>query len=165
MSPVTVDLGALTAQIASSFAGLCERAGIELVLDCEPVIADVDPAMWETIVLNLVSNAVKFTFSGSITVTVVAGAGQQCRVQVRDTGTGIPAAEVDRLFERFYRATNPGGRSVEGTGIGLSLVRSLVELNGGTVGIETQVDVGTSVTITLPTDGPGSAAVPLDELS
>ena len=74
VSPVTVDLGALTAQIASSFAGLCERAGIDLVLACEPVVADVDVAMWETIVLNLMSNAVKFTFSGSITVTVAAGA-------------------------------------------------------------------------------------------
>ena len=166
VSPVTVDLGALTAQIASSFAGLCERAGIDLVLACEPVVADVDVAMWETIVLNLMSNAVKYTFSGSITVTVAAGADQHCHVQVSDTGTGIPAAEMDRLFERFYRASNTGGRSVEGTGIGLSLVRSLVELNGGNVGIESQVDVGTAVTITLPSGAPGSAAgVPLDELS
>ena len=166
VSPVKVDLGALTAQIASSFAGLCERAGIDLVLACEPVVADVDVAMWETIVLNLVSNAVKFTFIGSITVTVAADADQTCHVQVRDTGTGIPAAELDRLFERFYRASNAGGRSVEGTGIGLSLVRSLVELNGGSVGIESQVDVGTAVTITLPNGSPGSAAAtPLDKLS
>ena len=61
-SPVTVDVGALTA-VASSFTELCQRAGIDLVLDCRPVIADVDAGMWETIVLNLLSNAVKFTLS------------------------------------------------------------------------------------------------------
>jgi signal transduction histidine kinase/CheY-like chemotaxis protein len=161
-SPVTVDIGALTAQIASSFAGLCERAGIDLVLACDPVIADVDVAMWETVVLNLMSNAVKFTLSGSITVIVAADWDQRCHVQVKDTGTGIPPAEVDRLFERFYRASNTRGRSVEGSGIGLSLVRSLVELNGGSVGMDSQVDVGTTVTIALPVGS--SIAVPLDEL-
>ena len=83
-----------------------------------------------------------------------------------DTGTGIPAADVDRLFERFYRASNTRGRSVEGSGIGLSLVRSLVELHHGTIGIESQVDVGTVVTITLPTGHPSSStAVPCNELS
>ena len=165
-SPVTVDIGALTAQIASSFAELCERAGIDLVLACSPVIADVDVAMWETIVSNLMSNAIKFTFSGSITVVVAASTSRQCRVQVIDTGTGIPAAELDRLFERFYRASNSRGRTVEGSGIGLSLVRSLVELHGGTVGIDSRVDIGTTVSITLPIGSPSSsAAVPVNEPS
>ena len=165
-SPVTVDVGALTAQIASSFTELCQRAGIDLVLNCNPVIADVDVGMWETIVLNLVSNAVKFTLRGSITVAVEADSPESCRVQVSDTGTGIPAADLDRLFERFYRASNMRGRSVEGSGIGLSLVRSLVELHNGTIGIDSQVDVGTVVTITLPIGRPASlTAVPLNELS
>ncbi len=164
-SPVTVDVGALTAQIASSFAELCQRAGLDLLLDCRPVIADVDVAMWETIVLNLISNAVKFTLTGSIHVTVAADSSGHCRMDVSDTGTGIPAAELDRLFERFYRASNTRGRSVEGSGIGLSLVRSLVELHNGTIGIDSQVDVGTRVTITLPVGGRESpTAVPLNEL-
>ena len=70
---VCTDVGALTSQIASSFAELCERAGLELVLDCRPALADLDPDMWETIMLNLLSNAVKYTLSGSITVTVHSG--------------------------------------------------------------------------------------------
>ena len=88
-SLVTVDLGALTAQIASSFAGLCERAGIELVLDCDPVTAEVDVTMWETIVSNLLSNAVKFTFDGSVTVQV------ESRLRRREAGCGssTPGAE------------------------------------------------------------------------
>ncbi len=150
LSPQPVELGAVTAQVASSFAGLCERAGIDLVLDCPSVTADVDTEMWETIVLNLLSNAIKFTFHGSITVQVVATQSGGARMRVIDTGTGIESQDLERLFERFYRASNTRGRSVEGTGIGLSLVRSLVELHGGTVGIESEPGHGTTVTIELP---------------
>ena len=70
---VCTDVGALTSQIASSFTELCERAGLELVLDCHQALADIDPDMWETIMLNLMSNAVKYTLSGSITVAVHSG--------------------------------------------------------------------------------------------
>lgn len=148
--PVRADLGALTAQIASSFAELCERAGIELVLDCAPLTAEVDPQMWETIVLNLLSNAVKFTFSGSITVRVAAEQDDMVEVTVTDTGTGIPPESLERLFERFYQAHNPRARSTEGSGIGLSLVRSLVELHGGTITLDSALERGTSVRIRLP---------------
>jgi hypothetical protein len=105
--------------------------------------------MWETIVLNLVSNAVKFTLDGSITVRVEPSE-QAVRVQVADTGIGIPAADLPRLFERFYRVSGPRGRSVEGTGIGLSMVHSLVGLHGGTIDVDSTPDVGTTVTIELP---------------
>ncbi|WP_156687761.1 SpoIIE family protein phosphatase [Mycobacterium sp. Marseille-P9652] len=146
---VCADVGALTAHIASSFTELCRRAGLELIVDCGPALADVDASMWETIVLNLLSNAVKYTMSGSISVEVGADA-THCLVAVRDTGVGIAADDLDRLFERFYRADNARGRSVEGAGIGLSLVRGLVELHGGSVGIASELDSGTTVTIRLP---------------
>ncbi|HEU5427918.1 MAG TPA: SpoIIE family protein phosphatase [Actinocrinis sp.] len=148
--PVRTDLGALTAQIASCFAELCERAGIELALDCAPAPAEVDPQMWETIVLNLLSNAVKFTLSGSITVRVHCPDQETIEVSVSDTGTGIAAEDQEHLFERFYQARNPRARSMEGSGIGLSLVRSLVELHGGTITLESAVERGTSVHIRLP---------------
>ncbi|MBS2965350.1 SpoIIE family protein phosphatase [Actinocrinis puniceicyclus] len=147
--PVRVDLGALTAQLASSFAELCQRAGIELVLDCARTPAEVDPQMWETVVLNLLSNAVKFTVAGSITVRVAPGDGS-AQVTVSDTGCGIPATDLEHLFERFYQARNPRARSMEGSGIGLSLVRSLVDLHGGTVEVDSEVERGTQVRITLP---------------
>ena len=146
---VCTDVGALTEQIASSFTELCERAGLELVVDCRRVLADVDPDMWETIMLNLISNAVKYTLNGSITVTVHS-AGSQCLVGVRDTGVGISAADLERLGERFFRADTARGRSVEGTGIGLSLVRGLVELHHGEIQIASELDRGTAVAITLP---------------
>lgn len=143
------DVGALTSDIASSFSELCARAGLDLVLDCHPVLADVDPDMWETIVLNLLSNAVKYTLTGSITVEV-RSEGTHCRFAVRDTGVGIAGHDLGRLFERFYRAANVSGRSAEGTGIGLSLVRGLVELQRGTVQIDSEPGRGTTVTIRLP---------------
>ena len=90
--PVRTDLGALTAQIASCFAELCERAGIELTLDCAAAPAEVDPQMWETIVLNLLSNAVKFTFSGSITVRV--DCPDQDTIEVSVSEPSIPRLSV-----------------------------------------------------------------------
>lgn len=146
---VCTDVGALTAQIASSFTELCHRAGLELELDCAPALAEVDPAMWETIVLNLLSNAVKYTLQGTISVRVRAESGD-CVIAVRDTGVGIDAEDLNLLFERFYRADNVRGRSVEGTGIGLSLVRGLVDLHRGTVAIDSELDHGTTVTIRVP---------------
>ncbi|OBG75031.1 SpoIIE family protein phosphatase [Mycobacterium sp. E3305] len=160
------DVGALTAHIASSFTELCRRAGLELVVDCSPVLADVDPGMWETIILNLLSNAVKYTLRGSISVQVRAEPGY-CVVTMRDTGVGIAAEDLDRLFDRFYRADNLRGRSVEGTGIGLSLVRGLVELHSGTVEIDSELDRGTTVTVRLPrsigTEADQATASQLDE--
>ena len=146
---VCTDLGALTSHIASSFSELCERAGLELILDCNPVLADVDPGMWETIMLNLLSNAVKFTMRGSITVEVHSESAE-CRIAVRDTGVGVAHADLRRLGERFFRGENARGRSVEGTGIGLSLVHGLAELQHGTVQIASELDHGTTVTIRLP---------------
>jgi signal transduction histidine kinase/FixJ family two-component response regulator len=147
---VCTDVGALTSSITSSFTELCARAGLELAVDCDPVLADIDPGMWETILLNLLSNAVKYTLAGMISVEV-HGESAQCRTTVRDTGIGIAEADLNRIGERFYRAANASGRSVGGTGIGLSLVRGLVELQHGNLYIDSEVDRGTTVTISLPT--------------
>ena len=148
-SLVCTDIGALTSNIASSFSELCQRAGLELVLDCQSAVADVDPGMWETIMLNLLSNAVKYTMAGSITVAVRSDSAF-CRIVIRDTGVGIAEADLKRLGERFFRADSAHGRSVEGTGIGLSLVRGLIELQRGTVAFTSELGRGTAVTIRLP---------------
>ena len=111
------DLAALTAELASNFRSACEKAGLRLVVDCpplpEPVFVDRD--MWEKVVLNLVSNAFKFTLEGEIVVRLgpVGGAAE---LAVRDTGTGIPAEELPRIFERFHRVEGARGRTHEGTG-------------------------------------------------
>ena len=105
--------------------------------------------MWETIVLNLLSNAFKFTLEGEIAVTLQAR-GDAAVLTIRDTGTGIPSEELPRLFDRFHRVEGAKGRSFEGSGIGLALVKELVAQHGGKIAVESEVGVGTSFAVTLP---------------
>lgn len=149
--PVPIDLGIMTADLASTFRSLATRAGLKLMVDCEPLDQPVfvDPAHWERIVLNLVSNAFKFTLTGKIVVSLRAR-GEQVELAVEDTGCGIPAAELPRLFERFHRVEGAAGRSFEGTGIGLSLVKELVTLQGGTVSVSSVEKKGSVFRVAIP---------------
>ncbi|WP_369275594.1 SpoIIE family protein phosphatase [Streptomyces sp. R11] len=146
-----VDLAGATAELAGVFRSAFEAAGMTLEVDCPPLSKPVslDREMWEKIILNLLSNALKFTFTGGARVQVVA-AGDRARLTVTDTGTGIPADELPRLFERFHRVRGARSRSHEGSGLGLVLVKDLVEAQGGTVGVDSQLGQGTSVTVHLP---------------
>jgi signal transduction histidine kinase len=131
------DLASATAELASVFRSAIEKAGLRLVVDCMPLseAAYVDREMWEKIVLNLLPNAFKFTFAGEIEVKL-RQTGDHFTLAVRDTGTGIPAHELPKLFERFHRVAGAHGRTHEGSGIGLALVQELVKLHGGTVSVE-----------------------------
>ncbi len=145
------DLSLLTEQLASVFRSAAERAGLIFEVACsplpEPVYVDRD--MWEKVVLNLISNALKSTFDGSIRVAVSVE-GDCARLTVSDTGTGIPGDQLERLFERFRRVEGARRRSHEGSGIGLALVKELVELHGGQVTVESTVAVGTTFTVDIP---------------
>jgi PAS domain S-box-containing protein len=147
------DVPAYTAELASVFRAATEKAGLELNVRCESFCSAVaiDREMWEKIVLNLISNAFKFTFDGSISVLLTEDTGRdEFSLTVADTGIGIPGAELPRLFERFHRVDGGQGRSFEGTGIGLALVHELVRLHGGTIEVASQVGKGTSFTVTIP---------------
>ena len=130
------DLAALTADLASAFRSATERAGLQLVVDCPPLptAVYVDREMWEKIVLNLLSNAFKFTFEGSIGVAVAA-TDTHVELRVRDTGIGIAPHDLARVFDRFHRIERTAARTHEGSGIGLALVRELVAIHGGTVDV------------------------------
>jgi PAS domain S-box-containing protein len=148
---VPVDLAAFTAELASTFRSAMERAGLEFRVDCPPLGEPVflDRESWETVVLNLLSNAVKFTFEGGVTVRLRREAGSAVLI-VEDTGVGIPADELARLFERFHRVEGARSRSAEGSGIGLAMVRELVGLQGGEVTAASTLGRGTRFTVTLP---------------
>ncbi|WP_373365613.1 SpoIIE family protein phosphatase [Mycobacterium kansasii] len=158
-----VDLAAVTADLASVFRSAVERAGLEFIVNCvrldEPVYVDRD--MWEKVVLNLLSNALKFTFEGSIAVRV-GGGDSAAVVTVSDTGVGVPAAEMPRLFERFHRVETVQARSNEGSGIGLALVKELVGLLGGSITVDSSQAGGTTFTIRLPY---GTAHLPAGALA
>jgi PAS domain S-box-containing protein len=156
------DLCVLTAELASNFRSACERAGIRLVVDCEPLPDPiyVDREMWEKIVLNLLSNAFKFTFEGEIAIRI-RDADSGVELAVSDTGTGIPPDELPRMFERFHRVENARGRSHEGSGIGLALVSELVKLHGGSISVASELGHGTAFLVKIPK---GTAHLPVERL-
>jgi PAS domain S-box-containing protein len=116
--------------------------------------------MWEKIVLNLISNAFKFTFEGKISIGLRL-AGSDVELRVRDTGVGIPARELPRLFDRFHRIENTRSRTHEGSGIGLALVQELVKLHGGKVRVESILGEGSTFIVSLPR---GRAHLPAERI-
>ena len=157
------DLASLTTDLASGFRSAIDKAGLHLVVECEPLPepVHVDRDMWEKIVLNLLSNAFKFTFDGEIAVRL-QWAGTHVELSVRDTGIGIPASEVGRVFERFHRVKHARARTHEGTGIGLALVHELVRLHGGSVAVRSVEGAGTTFTVRIPT---GTAHLAQDKIA
>ena len=153
------DLARYTTDLASAFHSVFDKAGLAFTVDCPPLPAPVhvDRAMWEKIVMNLLSNALKFTFEGGVRLALAATEDGGARLTVRDSGTGIPAAELPHLFTRFHRVEGARARSHEGTGIGLALVHGLVALHGGDMQVQSVLGEGTEFTITLR---PGHAHLP-----
>ncbi|GHF21908.1 histidine kinase [Amycolatopsis deserti] len=145
------DLAALTTEIAESFAPAVRRAGLRFEIDCPPLprAVTVDPDMWEKVVLNLLSNGLKYTREGGVAVRLRERDGH-AELTVADTGVGIPADELPRLFQRFHRARGREGRSHEGAGIGLALVWELVRLHDGTVSADSVEGAGSTFTVRLP---------------
>jgi PAS domain S-box-containing protein len=145
------DVCSLTRELAAAFRSAIEHAGIRFEVDCdaidEPLFLDRD--MWEKIVLNLLSNALKFTFKGSIRIELRRRSGS-IELSVVDTGTGIPQSELPRLFERFHRVEGARSRTHEGTGIGLALTHELVRLHGGTISVESELDKGSRFVVSVP---------------
>jgi PAS domain S-box-containing protein len=156
------DLAAYTAGLAGVFRAATDRAGLRLLIDCEtikePVYIDRD--MWEKIVLNLISNAFKFTFEGLIEVSL-RPEDRHAVLTVRDTGVGIPEDALPHLFERFHRVRGTRARTHEGSGIGLALVQELVRQHGGQITVTSQVGEGTAFRVCVPL---GTAHLPADRV-
>ena len=158
------DLATLTADLASAFRSAIERAGLQYLVMCEPIAEPtyVDHEMWEKVVLNLLSNAFKFTFSGAIRVTLRAAGAGHVELAISDTGVGIPDEHLPRIFDRFHRVDGMASRSYEGSGIGLALVQDLVRLHGGEIRVATELGMGTTFTVSIPT---GRAHLPADQVA
>jgi signal transduction histidine kinase len=156
------DLAVYTAELASVFRSAIEKAGITLTIDCRPLpeLVHIDRDMWEKIVLNLLSNALKHTFQGGISVTL-AWRADFVELQVADTGIGIPKSALPHVFERFHRVKDAKSRTHEGTGIGLALVQELTSLHGGSVSVASVENRGTTFTVTVTT---GTAHLPADRI-
>jgi len=145
------DLAALTRDLAAAFRSAIERAGLRFVVDCEPLASPVyvDVDMWEKVVLNLLSNAFKFTFEGEIAISL-ASRGGHAVLSVQDSGIGMDAQALAHVFDRFHRIAGARSRSHEGSGIGLALVKELVKLHGGSVAVRSEPGQGSCFEVTLP---------------
>lgn len=156
---VPVDLGSLVDDIAGRHVELAARSGLKVVT-VNPRGADVtvegDPHQIDSAIANLVENAVKYSLEGgTVTVTVELRASAVA-VEVRDEGIGIPAASLDRVFERFYRVDRARSRTTGGTGLGLSIVRHIVTNHGGEVNVTSREGEGSTFTLVFPRTRPAS---------
>ena len=142
-------------EIQNSFQSLAERKGVGLVFNAESdqVIMDFDPDKVELIFFNLLSNAFKFTDNGEVSLKISKAQkdGKDfCKIVVQDTGIGIVEEQISKVFDRFYQSENSRWRKNKGTGIGLALVKDLVDLHGGTIDLKSISGVGTEIIILLP---------------
>jgi PAS domain S-box-containing protein len=146
-----VDLPELVTRQAEAFGPEAQRKGIELRVEAPPGVPRVRSDLKRTaqIVNNLLSNAIKFTDRGGVTVQVRHDGGR-VEVRVRDTGMGIAADSLDKLFNPFTQVVRPGGRLHEGTGLGLAISRNLARAMGGDIVVESVVDQGSTFTFSMP---------------
>jgi len=147
--PQSVDIDALCEDIVEEMAGVAAEARrIVLHKDGRRSSVHLDPGVLKQILTNLLENALKYSPAGEdVDLHVVCDAGSSV-FRVRDRGIGIPEAEQEALFEPFHRATNVG--SIPGTGLGLAIAKEAVELHGGTIGVESEPGVGTTIIVSIP---------------
>jgi signal transduction histidine kinase len=148
-------IGPFTADLASAFRSAAELAGLKYDVDVSSLppghVVWVDRDKYEKIVYNLLSNAVKYTVSGSVSVvTYIDPHSNRFVLEIRDTGVGIPRAELGSVFDKFHRVSSVQGRSIEGTGIGLSFTLELVKIHKGEVTVESEPGQGSTFRVFLP---------------
>lgn len=158
---VVVDLGALAGKTESTFQDEATHRGIRFSVVAEEGLPEVDSGadLLNQIVENLVSNAIKYTpEGGKVDVRFARSGSDHVEIAVEDSGIGIPADEQDKLFREFFRASNAKQHTMNGTGLGLALVRRVVERHGGHMELDSEEGKGTRVVVTLPIRQPTSTA-------
>jgi two-component system phosphate regulon sensor histidine kinase PhoR len=126
---------------------------IELAVDAALPEIEIDVLKLTQVFENLLDNAVKYTPAGSRIDVRIRLLGTDVEVSVRDNGPGIPAADLPRLFERFYRVDKGRSREQGGTGLGLSIVKHIIQLHGGRAWVESEIGKGSAFFFTLPSGG------------
>jgi signal transduction histidine kinase/ActR/RegA family two-component response regulator len=160
----SVDLRALLYRVVESLRPQFDAKHQTLTLDVTsdaPSLLRVagDPARLTQVFVNLLSNAHKYTPDGGVITLATRRVENRVQVDVIDTGIGLSSLDQERLFEKFFRSSNPAVQSAGGTGLGLAITRELVRLHGGEVSVSSQPHVGSTFTVTLPAE-PGSQLAP-----
>jgi two-component system, OmpR family, phosphate regulon sensor histidine kinase PhoR len=144
--------GLLERHLADLAQAIRERHLVStLDMPSEPVMAELDPERISQVINNVLANAIKFSGEGGDVRVALSREAESVVLEVADTGIGIAAADVDQLFERFFRARNATDRAIPGTGLGLAICKGIVDAHGGSIAVDSEIDRGTTITITLPT--------------
>jgi K+-sensing histidine kinase KdpD len=146
------DLRTLVDRVARSIEPLAAASNQQLLIDMPstPVEADVDVSRLERALQNLLANAQKYGREGGAIAVRVKADAESAQIGVSDNGPGIPAEDLERVFDRFYRSRDAGTRKIQGSGLGLPIARAFVELHGGTLRVESRAHEGSTFTIVLP---------------
>ncbi|MCM3695994.1 sensor histidine kinase [Microbacterium oleivorans] len=152
LAPAPVDVVALVEETVAVVTPFASQAGVSLSVEREGdgVVADVDARRIEQAIENILTNAVKFTPRGGSVTVRVGGEGERALISISDTGIGMSAEDKQRVFDRFYRASSVRKNAVQGIGVGLSIVKSIVDAHGGEVTIESEPGEGTTIGLSLP---------------
>ncbi|MDQ1722915.1 MAG: two-component system, OmpR family, phosphate regulon sensor histidine kinase PhoR, partial [Pseudonocardiales bacterium] len=148
----TVQLRPLLHSVLTAMAPLASASDVKLELgpSDDNLSVQADPQQLEQVFTNLISNALKFTPAGGSVLLTLAPADDGVLIEVRDTGMGVPPDDYPNLFTRFFRASNAAEAALPGTGLGLAIVQEIVHRHGGAVDIDSELGVGTTVTVWLP---------------
>ncbi len=150
VSKQTCQLTQLIRQAINIVQPLAEKAQVKLTVENLPLQLRVDADRIIQTLTNLLSNAIRFSFSGDTVVITVVEQDSEILFTVKDTGRGIPQDKLEVIFERFQQVDSSNSRNHEGTGLGLAICRSIVEMHGGKIWAETIMGVGSTFYFTLP---------------
>jgi PAS domain S-box-containing protein len=145
-----LDLALVAAECVDGVRPAAEAKGLELIVDAPPLAARGDRGRLDQLLGNLVSNAVKFTPGGGRVTVRVSAQDESALIEVSDNGIGVPEAELDELFTRFFRSSTATESAIPGTGLGLVIAKAIAEAHGGQIAVESREGVGTTFKVTLP---------------
>ncbi|MGB7340624.1 MAG: HAMP domain-containing sensor histidine kinase [Phototrophicaceae bacterium] len=167
---VVCDLLEITDEVMASLESTAQERQITFNIDIQPAaqFVQADDYFLNSVMLNLMSNAIKYNKVGGKVFISSKDAGEFIEISIRDTGLGIPADAIDHVFERFYRVEKRAHQSINGTGIGLAMVQSIITKHGGEISVESIEDEGSTFTFTLlqaSTSSPDYNREPTDGLA
>ena len=156
-----VDVVELLTSVREYYEASAAEVGISLTMNrsSDPIIAELDRALMQRAVSNLVANAVAYTPQGGAVIIGAKADRAAIQIEVSDTGVGIPSEALPRVFDRFYRVDTSRSQNLGGTGLGLAIVQSIMQLHGGNAEIASQLGHGTRVTLRVPVTAQGWARV------
>jgi signal transduction histidine kinase len=153
LNPETFAIKEVIGEVCTIIEPMASKKNITMSVEApaEAVLVTIDPVKFKQVLYNLLSNAVKFTpENGDIKLIASLEDSEQMRVEVRDTGIGIKTEDLTRLFHEFEQLDSGLGRQQQGTGLGLALTKKIVELQGGSITVESQFGKGSTFTVALP---------------